>query len=89
MSKKIKEVVGKLTESEKEEFKDVIEECLQREKDIEENRKASQKALVELQKDIELFCKSFSTFTSDLEKLKKELIILKAQVKNNSNGELN
>jgi len=86
---KIDDAVNKLTEEEKEEFKDLINECLQREKEIDENRKKSQEALNELQKDIDSFCNSFNNFNSELTNLQKELIILKAQLKNPSTGELN
>jgi chromosome segregation ATPase len=86
---KIDDAVDKLTEKEKEEFKDLIDECLQREKEIEENRKISQEALSELQKDIDGFCNSFNNFNLELINLQKELSILKTQLKNPSTGELN
>jgi phage shock protein A len=86
---KIDDAVTKLTEKEKEEFKDLINECLQREKEIEENRKRNQEALFELQKDIDGFCNSVNNFNLELTNLQKELSILKAQLKNPSTGELN
>ena len=69
----IQEEVEKLTPEEREEFKDLIQECLEREKEIEENREKSHKALKEFENNIQWLCQTIIKLNVDLEKVKQDL----------------
>jgi peptidoglycan hydrolase CwlO-like protein len=69
----IQEEVDKLTPEEREEFKDLIQECFAREKEIEENREKSHKALKEFKKNFEWICQTIVKMNVDLEKVKQDL----------------
>lgn len=73
----IQEEVEKLTPEEREEFKDLIQECIDREKEIEENRKKSHEALKEFEKNIKWLCKTIVKMNVDLQKVKEDLITTK------------
>lgn len=73
----IQQEVDKLTPEEREEFKDLIQECLNREKEIEKNREKSHEALKEFENNIQWLCESIIKMNVDLQKIKEDLITTK------------
>lgn len=65
----VKEFIGTLTEDEKEQFKDLIEESLKREEEIKDNRKASFENLQKIKQNMSLLNTEFNNMVEQLNKL--------------------
>ena len=73
--KKIQEVVDKLSPEEKEQFKDLIAECLQREKDVQDSYHQSKESIKEFEKNLVNICNSFLKIQDNLKIIKTNLMI--------------
>lgn len=75
---KISDAVARLSLEEREQFKDLIEECLQREQDIQNNYEQSNESLEKFVESVQKIHDSISTIKNGLDKVKQELLITKA-----------
>ena len=79
---KIKAAVEKLSPEEREQFKDLIEECLQREQDIQSNYEQSNESLKKFVENIQRINLSVSSIKNSLETIKQEMLIAKTFLDN-------
>lgn len=71
--KKINDMINNLSPEEKEKFKELIEECLGREKELNESRDKISSSIETLSKSIENTCNSLCEMEQNILLLKDEL----------------
>jgi DNA repair exonuclease SbcCD ATPase subunit len=74
MMKTVDQLVSEWTEEEKEKFRDLIEECREREKKISENSKRSRESLTKINESVQSFLLSFYEIEERAEKLADDLL---------------
>jgi len=87
--KKIQEVIDLLSPEEREQFKDLIEECLQREKEIQDNYNKSNESLGKLEKNLTNISNSFLKMQSDIQTIKTNLVIAQVTLYSQPNPIMN